>query len=384
MPDGSGAPEASVSLMRGDRWSFVTSCPDGRFEIDNACPPGGTLAAELDGLHASAEIEFFEGGGVSDVRLVLKEAERSAVLLRVADEQRRPIPGARAYGQETDGEGRVTLTFGVPPGTEKDLSVSAPGRITTSVLTLTARSPLATDVILRPAVATTLDVRAQDGSAVENTSATFAYDGGTESAWCLDPDLVYRVRVKAPGFLDYEIREWRPEAVLRATLQPAASIRGCLLEGDAPAWGWASFQGSRVWSNRDGEFLLGGLPDASGVLVAGARENMPGVVIETAVIAGTITDVGPLALAPPVRLTGRVTDERGRPVGGVALDCETSLGTSTHAFSNADGRFRIEAPGFLDLRIVASKRGHGTAEAHVPRGPARDLGDIVLPAATGH
>ena len=76
--------------------------------------------------------------------------------------------------------------------------------------------------------------------------------------------------------------------------------------------------------------------------------------------------------APPqlIKVTGRVTDEKGKPVRGATVTLE---GQTAHATTDAKGKFTLDAPVGANLVISSEKYGAGLATV---TGPTLD--DVVL------
>jgi len=397
MPDGAPARGADVRL-RGGEYDCTSADAEGRFEFTAVDPRTRGISAKVDGgFSASAELALPEGGAASDVRLVLQPPARSYVHVRVADAADAGVPGAtvEAYRHTTvaDADGLATLPIAEPPGEEVPLEIRAEGFCTSAVSTRTfpSRDAPFLNVVLRGAVPVTVDAHAQDGTPLD---PSVRFDGGDvtstdrDSAWYLDPDATYSVRIHANGLLPLEIEGWRPPSgggVLEATLRPAAAVRGRAVDAQGAPLACVFLcldreEGSwRIDCQPDGSFLLEDLPLGRATMFVGSEDACQGAAIEIAAVSGQVTDVGTLVLVPHVALTGRIVDSESRPLGGATIRIGTGASLQD-TYSHTDGTFRILAPGFLSGRLIVSKRGFGTVRLEVEAGPARSLGNLVLPA----
>lgn len=388
MPD--GAPAAGANVWLESSCTCRATDAQGRFEFSQAHPPGGELRAGLDGLVAATEFRLFEGGAASDVRLVLSKREVSFVRIRVLDGKGRGVRDARASWQSAGDDGTVTVKLSEPPGTETDLDVTAPGFLSASIRARTFPSPDVAPVVevaLRAGVHILLDARAPDGTALL-ARASFTREGETRGRICLEPEAVYDVRIVADGCLPFDIKGWRAppcDSVLAATMRPCAAVRGRVVDsqGEPVTYSRAVFGDwvRDLSGERDGCFLIEGIGEGRGTLsfVRPGRPVEAALEIET--LSGRVTDVGTVTLKPPVALAGRVVDSAKRPLGGAIVWIETAPRDSDrYTFSHADGTFRILIPAFASVSVLVRKHGFGTVLAEAGSGPARTLGDLVLPA----
>jgi len=394
MPDGTPAAGAAVSVRSG--YPRAKTGVDGRFELTSVDPRVREITASLDRTAgASAAVLLEEGSIVSDLRLRLAPRVRSFAKLRVLDGAGRRIPDACIRGASdehihTNIAGLAILVVPRPPRTDMELSVEAKGFRDTSVRVLTGASENGTpflDVVLRDAVVVRLDVRGPDGRVLD---AYASFSGGEasqldgEPGWYLDPDATYSVRVVARGHLSFDLPEWTPPpdgGVLPVTLRRGAIVRGRV----ANAQGWAEVRSDSGANNQtacdpDGSFVFDDVAEGRGVLALYDESGILGAAIDITTASGEMTDLGTVTLAPPISITGRVVDAESRPLGGIRVHIATTGPHSGgYSYSHADGTFRLLAPGFVPVRVVASKRGFGTARGALGTGGARDVGTIVLP-----
>jgi hypothetical protein len=383
MPDGAPAAAADVWLESESTCRGTDADAQGRFEFNGVPPPGGEITARLDDLVATTDVRLHEGGAVSDVRLVLSPREVSYVRVRVLDGKGRGVREACVCREDAGDDGTVTVRLSEPPGAETGLRVTAPGFLDTTIRARTFRSPALAplvEVSLRPGVHILLDASAPDGTPLV-ARASFTRDGETRGRVCLEPDATYDVEIGADGYLPLEIKEWRTpssDGVLAVTLRPCAAMKGRIVDhhGEPVTCGRAVFGGewaSDLSCERDGSFLLEGLPEGRGLL-SFVRSGRAEAAREIETVSGQVTDVGTVMLEPPVALTGRVVDPALLPLGGAVVRAE-----GDRTFSHADGTFRILVPPFASVSVIVRKRGFGTVRTEP--GPARSLGDIVLAPA---
>jgi len=386
MPDGSPAAGAEVHLDTCDRSGRTDADAQGRFEFTEASPRATEVWARHWPFFGSTEIRLFEGGSAVDLRVVLRPRHKSFVRLRITDGKGRGVPDATAERASTDNDGAVTLSFAMPPGTEKDILVEAPCFIDATVRAQTHASEETAPVVevaLRPGACVLVEASAPDGTPLP-AHACFTAQGRDTGCMRLDPNVPYDVAVFSEGYLRLKISGWRPPAgdsYLRVTLRPSATLRGRLVDarGTPVPRARAKVPGEPLECSAsaepDGTFRIEGLEEMRGTLAFRESGEPVGATVEVALAAGQVLDLGTITLEGPVTIFGRVVDAASRPIGGASVRA-----ADQRALSHADGTFRIRVSRFGPSVLIIGKRGFGTIRHELPLGHSRPLGDLVLPA----
>ena len=168
----------------------------------------------------------------------------------------------------------------------------------------------------------------------------------------------------------------------RVTLPGDATPPPCRIKAEWPSRGEAAAGHGRTESGADGRFALAGLPadaDVDVVVIPRVVTGQPAVhatAVARRVPARTSDLVIQLQVA--TELSGRVLDERGRPVPGVVIQATGDAQQTLWApASDASGAFRVPgaAPGSWQLG-VSGDEGRGLAPVGV-KAPSRDARVIV-------
>jgi len=393
LEDGSPASGAHVN-------SCVTTDAEGRFELTGLRPGFIGLWAALDSpersRRAHVTVRLAPDGTHPPVRLILEAKPRSWVRVRILDKSGAPAKGLRVCGgsmarvplTETDAEGRALCIFDLPAGTETFLGTSEyrrDGLLPARAVVVTAPPPGGDEVVLRPreAVPVTVIARDPDGERLPPTVRAFIAAGGMpavhrerdRATFALDPAVGnYLVKADAWGYGHSTawIKTPRPPW-MEIRLHRTGTLR-CRL-ADATGWPvrdgfvWVLELGSHRHAESD-EATAGGsylVPDvqAGRVRVTAGRNDLPGARVEAVVRPGEETDLGTLVLRAPLVLTGRVTDVRGRRVGGAHVTALEGDDETARTYSHADGSFRLRCPPWFAGYLLAQKRGRGAAQALV-------------------
>jgi hypothetical protein len=201
-----------------------------------------------------------------------------------------------------------------------------------------------------------------------------------------DLPLTLEVRAQRGGRVGIA-QATREQHQVSVTLLPGGRIEGHLSGG--PAQG--SFQ-VRVSSDGDGSDFFG---DGDGQTFSGDRFVLEDVAAgksriavktsdgrrgeaHVAVQAGQTTQVE-VALAPAAKLSGRVTDETGKPIADATVFADRSL----IAHTGGDGRFTLEGlpPGEHSLSVYVSQLTNVKGQTvTLSEGQALDVGDLVASA----
>lgn len=423
MPDGSGAPQATVTLSAGDVQRFEAET-DGSFA--------------RDGLHALVyRVEARHGdlvGGPVWVR-VTATVEPVVVRLRVAgtlevevtDEYGAPLPGARVEvgesqgGSDAQGHARVTGlaadTYSVRVSAERravvvqDVDVAAPGttRVAVTLAPAVATAGVVVDEAGAPVASARVEARVvNDGTmwrppvlatAVTSADGRWALAGlgaGTivlAAAGLGRVSAPMHVTVSAQGTADIKLVLGSPRT-LRGLVRSAggAPADGALVrvlaKGELPG----AAEPQQVLADASGRFEIDGLPPAEAVVVA---------VLDEASSAGLAVDLReqPLAeveltLGDPMRIEGKVVDGDGTPVAEAqvvavpvapASPQEQVMRGPVADLTDGTGAFRLVGLGEGSYELRAAPPGASTSDssflrraATVAKAGARDV-EIRLP-----
>ena len=122
----------------------------------------------------------------------------------------------------------------------------------------------------------------------------------------------------------------------------------------------------RLAREADGGFRVGELPPGRWTVTVG-RGRLPEAHARFDVRVDQETDIGTLTLTAPETVSGRITDERGEPLGGAQISfvvehCEYGVFTTN---THTDGAWRLKVPAVVPGFFLVRKRGYGTVPAAV-------------------
>lgn len=192
-----------------------------------------------------------------------------------------------------------------------------------------------------------------------------------------------------------ELPEVETDSVHEITLQPAARIRGRVIEvdGEAPIPGARVIIGDlfranppRAFTRSDGGFELTGLPTGPNFVTVHARGYAPELV-EADLKPDQPSELT-IRLPEPRTLHGIAVDAEGKPVGGILIRAMKWRGHETlglQAMTGADGEFTINDAPTDEFEIMAQGPSGARAELRVGAGvktttvlinlqPPRELG----------
>jgi hypothetical protein len=395
-PDGSPVAGARV----GWGWADVLTGADGEFNLPDVPPGRHELWASVEARDrrwwVESVVEVKADGAHAPLRLVLEAKPRSWVRVLVLDRARAPVSGATVgdgpLARRTDDEGRAVIAFDVAPGTQVEVRVQGMelgdvrtgGLLPGAACVVTAGDRHGEEVVLRPREPRLVTIVARDSH-----GAALPHDA-TPRIKVFDPVVLRErdsvvvardplqaglsVSVSAPGFVDQYARGPVPADDRFEVRLAAAGAISCRLVDDTGAAvldGFVRTAGASTGqAEADGSYLLHGVPAGRAAVSAG-RKDIAGVRTETEVRAGEVADLGVLVLRPPRVLSGRVTDRRGRPVGGARVTAHEEV---AGAFSRADGSFRLVMAPWFEGRVLATKPGYGAVHR-----PAADATALALP-----
>lgn len=394
-PDGSPAPGAQVSGTVADA--------EGRFRIEDRAHGPVELYASFRTPERRWSARVLADLRGPAVRIVLGEPTlRSCVRVRVLDGKGAPEPSARVcaghVAANTNGEGRALLEFDDPPGAEVDVYVFGerkdgllPGRAKAA----TSAPPGGAEIVLRPREPVPVTVIARGPSDAplpagvhvwfETFGLTVVRREDDRVVVAADPVAPWMsVKAWAPGYVERFLQETFPtDGVWEVALHATGTLRCRFVDAGGAALAHGSVCArvpglGSAWADEadaSGVFLLQTVPAGRAVVTAGHRSELPLVRTEALVEPGGVTDLGTLVLGEPRTVAGRVTDGRGRPVGGVRVTAQEGDDDADRTWSHADGSFRLSVPPWFAGRILARKPGYGAA--HAP--PAPDLGLALAP-----
>ncbi len=178
---------------------------------------------------------------------------------------------------------------------------------------------------------------------------------------------------------------------------PLTTLHGTVLGPDGQPFAGAQVaddgSGEGTTTGDDGQFLIPGVPTASGTISVTVTASLSGVPYTvqspsfTPVPAGQ-TEIGQLVLAPDPSastVAGLVLDGTGQPAAGAGVAVVAPGNTVLKGTCGADGTFRVSGvPQFGNVAVVASKvQGRFTLQAVVSSlplvgGGVTDAGTLVL------
>lgn len=365
------------------------------------------------------------------------EVRRAEVLLRVLDARGRPLSGARVSlnpvvpgtpsppervdGLMTDAAGEVRLTPRLDPGQSPFVVITAEGyRPLHWTLELLPGERRRVDVKPRPSVPVSgrvVDTRGQPVPGAEVVGRGDSDYGQTRT----DAEGRFLLPELAPGPVALTVSLQGQALVSEQVVAPRADVelswkasalgvqvrdeRGQPLPGAQVRVQSLPEVATPVWvdlpaTDAEGKTESGLLrPGPARVLAHWKREGFSWVTSREVSLADGQRHTVVLAfegirVRPPV--TGRVTDEKGRPVPGadvvatpltspdpgslVALFQSESMSEQSHTLSDAQGRFTLKGLREGAVRVRAAKRGESLDEAApVEAPPGRDEVSLVMP-----
>jgi len=395
--DGRPATEAKlVHLPAGQPaweqiWYLVEAEDDGTYLLGEYLQLGAhKLAVGFGGLAAEQTIVLAEGEHY-DVRLVLGPAKPevySYCKVRVLDTAGHPVEGATVDRHErTNAAGLAVVRSIERVGRRLELTIMPPRRLAerltgASLYIRTIAKPEQANVVDvqlgKPAVFE-LEVVGTRGEPVALRELSLFTEHKIqvgEFRWMVHPDFLCTVHLwprdetLAPRFL-FD----RGPGRYRVVMYPPSALTGRLVdEAGRPL---AGVRFNDVVTDADGRFRVENVGVDHPVRLYVGRGRVPEAVISAVMRPGHDHDVGDVVLGTPRRLTGRVLDRHGRPLGGASVAARPFFGGSNaRAFttSHADGSFSMRvAPMTRHLEI--EKAGHGLRVVRVD-GPL----EVTLPA----
>ncbi len=298
-----------------------------------------SIGAELDGYCRSESLvnvdRLLESGSVLELPL-LRGGSVSGLVL---DENGSPVPGVRVYTSNKN-----TAEAALPTGMVRRRDGSGADDVATDE---TGAFRLVT-LVCGPE-----EIR------VFARAASGARTSGT-------------VVLPAPG----------SKAELQLVIEELGAIRGRVLVEGRPSPGHVTFRGAGMsrgaTCNDGGEFVLERLPPGEGRIsarVAGVRYPDESVRIARGQTLEHDIDVP----ASRLSVSGRITDEEGRPYADLVVHVRSVMGPSGSGRTDEDGRYEIHVttPGETSFRVIARDGPAWATLDHVtlPRSGA----DLVLP-----
>jgi len=421
---GRAAPEpaAEAALDSGGRFCLPAPAP-GMWEVVVGAP--GLVPMTYSPLPVSGPLELPEVRLARDAgaRVVVRGADGAPVAgVWVAGGSATPRLLARlaagGWRLETrlgrsDGDGRVSLAR--LPGEELEVQGFTAGGLEVAIARLRGSGELR---LAWPPAPRTVEVRDERGAHLAGVVVTLAEHGWPVAASDREGRVTLAGGASGPVPLFLEGADGRgrrvalpaPPAEASGADQPtgrgaAARLElatGVPLRGRVvAAGGRPAIAGAMVWIGPDpGAFALSG-PGGEYALPAGGRERLtiqavaPGFLSGAGAVdpADAAAGRGPeLALQPAVSAAGRVVDERGAPVAGVAVVASAAAagkpvarppdGSFSRAATDASGRFELARlrPG-AGYELELTRAGYARLAvpvAELPPGPRVDLGTLVL------
>lgn len=361
------APAAGPGTM------LFVSHPDHGTHTTSVRPNQRTLAVEIP-THGALRGRVVAPDGKTPVAGAIVRAGEALFLAKSKADGTFSAPHARLNPVVISAEHPDGLAFRrITDGDSLELQLEAPTRVTGTVTDAETKHPIAGAIVVltarngMPHVSTS-DVTDAKGrfsvAALEAANLDVSHPGYGHESFALDGDastmtknVAIRRLARVSGVVLDEARE--PVAGAVVVPESARDSMGSL--------GWSPGMPRRTAA--DGRFTLRVPPDREFLLVAAAQGTPPASSAAFTLAAGARKDDIVITIPKGISVTGRVTDQDGTPLGGIAVNPAGSGNRrgSSGFLSHITGAVRTNADGNYTLHVDAGTydfkfHGDGWAE----------------------